>query len=86
MDEVDEYSHEMDPHKKIRVLEHIDRLMEEYFADTENIVFFVDHGTSCVTGTHILMDVPFRCTKPVFEEGEHVELSRLVPTVMEKMK
>ena len=86
MDEVDEYSHEMDPHKKIRVLEHIDSLMEEYFSDTENIVFFVDHGTSCVTGTHILMDVPFRTTKPVFEEGEHVELSRLVPTVMEKMK
>ena len=86
MDEVDEYSHEMDPHKKIRVLEHIDDLMEEYFSDTENIVFFVDHGTSCVTGTHILMDVPFRTTKPVIGEGEHIALPDLVPAIMEKIR
>lgn len=84
LDEVDEYSHQKDPQKKINVLERIDRLMEEYFSSAENIVFFVDHGTSCVTGTHILMDVPFRTTFPVFKEGEKVELATLVPRLMEK--
>ena len=86
MDEVDEYSHEKDAHKKIRVLEHIDSMMEEYFSDIENVVFFVDHGTSCVTGTHILMDVPFRTDIECFKEGEHVELDRLVPALMEKLQ
>lgn len=86
MDEVDEYSHEKDARKKISVLEHIDSMMEKYFSDAENIVFFVDHGTSCVTGKHILMNVPFRTTKQIFNNGEFVGLDRLVPTVMEKMK
>ncbi len=86
MDEVDEYSHEKDARKKIRVLEHIDSMMEEYFSDTDNIVFFVDHGTSCVTGSHILMDVPFRTSVQCFKEGEHVGLDRLVPEIMERMK
>ncbi len=86
MDEVDEYSHQKDPHKKIAVLEHIDSLMEEYFSDVENIVFFVDHGTSCVTGTHILTEVPFRTTFKAFDEGERVELASLVPKLMENVK
>ena len=84
-DEVDEYSHQKDARKKIAVLEHIDGLMSEYFSDVENIVFFVDHGTSCVTGTHILMDVPFRTSFKAFDE-ERVELSTLVPTLMERTK
>ncbi len=86
MDEVDEYSHEKDIHKKISVLEHIDSMMEKYFSDAENIVFFVDHGTSCITGNHILMNVPFRTTKPIFGYREFVGLDKLVPTIMEKMK
>lgn len=86
IDEVDEYSHQKDHMKKIQVLEKVDRLFEEYFSDAENIVFFVDHGTSCVTGTHILMNVPFRTTKPVFEEEGLVELASLVPTFMEKIQ
>lgn len=85
-DEVDEYSHQKDAAKKIAVLEHIDELMSEYFSDINNIVFFVDHGTSCVTGTHILMDVPFRTTFKAFSEGEKVELSTLVPKLMEHTK
>ena len=64
----------------------IDSMMEEYFSDIENVVFFVDHGTSCVTGTHILMDVPFRTDIECFKEGEHVELDRLVPALMEKLQ
>jgi 2,3-bisphosphoglycerate-independent phosphoglycerate mutase len=59
IDEVDEYSHQKDPQKKIDVLERVDRLMEEYFSDVESVIYFVDHGTSCVTGEHILMNVPF---------------------------
>ncbi|MDR0523024.1 MAG: phosphoglycerate mutase [Candidatus Methanoplasma sp.] len=59
VDEVDEYSHQRDPMKKIAVLERTDELMAEYFSDAERIVYFVDHGTSCVTGEHIIMDVPF---------------------------
>lgn len=57
-DEVDEYSHEKNPIKKIKVLEKIDSLMEKYFSDADRIVYFVDHGTSCVSGEHILMNVP----------------------------
>jgi len=83
MDEVDEYSHEKDAKKKIRVLEQIDSLMSEYFDDAERIVFFVDHGTSCVTGNHILMEVPFRSNIPAFKPGEHIDLPKIVPTIME---
>jgi 2,3-bisphosphoglycerate-independent phosphoglycerate mutase len=38
LDEVDEYSHQKDPGKKVRVLELIDRLMCEHFSDVEDIV------------------------------------------------
>ena len=62
IDEVDEYGHQKDPLKKKAVLELTDRLMAEYFPDEENIIYFVDHGTSCVTGEHILMDVPIWTT------------------------
>ncbi len=62
IDEVDEYSHQKDPFKKKAVLELTDRLMEKHFSDIDNIVYFVDHGTSCVTGEHILMNVPLWST------------------------
>lgn len=62
IDEVDEYGHQKDPFKKKEVLELTDRLMRKYFSDTENIVYFVDHGTSCVTGEHILTNVPIWTT------------------------
>lgn len=32
--------------------------MSKYFSDTNNIVYFVDHGTSCITGRHIPINVP----------------------------
>lgn len=83
MDEVDEYSHEKDHNKKIRILEHIDSMMEKYFSDIRRVVFFVDHGTSCVTGTHILMDVPFRTNLNCFKDGEHITMKDIVPTVLE---
>ena len=84
VDEVDEYSHKKDPFMKKEVLEHTDRMMEEYFPDVENIVYFVDHGTSCVTGEHILTDVPLWTSIDTgLPEGAFVPLDRVVETLME---
>jgi 2,3-bisphosphoglycerate-independent phosphoglycerate mutase len=82
-DEVDEYSHEKNPHKKKDVLEKIDCLMEKYFSDAERIVYFVDHGTSCVTGEHILMDVPLwtNIESPLRKDEINV-LKNVVPGLM----
>ena len=83
VDEVDEYSHQRDPFKKKRVLEHADRLMEEYFSDVENIIYFVDHGTSCVTGEHILMDVPLWTSIDTgLPDGSMVPLDRVVELLL----
>lgn len=83
MDEVDEYSHQKDPAKKVRVLEHIDEMMEKYFSDAERIVYFVDHGTSCVTGNHILTTVPFWTSfETSIGDENHIDLKDLVPTLM----
>ena len=83
MDEVDEYSHQKDPAKKVRILEHIDRMMEEYFSDVERIVYFVDHGTSSVTGEHLLMTVPFWTSFDIgIKNGEKLPLPDVVPTIM----
>ncbi len=83
MDEVDEYSHQKDPMKKVRVLEHIDSMMDEYFSDAERIVYFVDHGTSSVTGGHILMDVPFWTSyETSLRQDEKIPLDRVIPTLL----
>lgn len=83
LDEVDEYSHQRDPMKKVGILEHIDSMMEEYFSDQERIVYFVDHGTSSVTGAHILMDVPFWTSfETSLGQDEKVELRELIPTIL----
>lgn len=83
VDEIDEYSHEKDPFKKKRVLEHTDEMMERYFSDIENIVFFVDHGTSCVTGEHILMDVPLWTSIDTgLTNGSKIPLNEVVRTIL----
>ena len=83
MDEVDEYSHQKDPMKKVRILEHIDRKMEEYFSDTERIVYFVDHETSSVTGEHKAVEVPFWTSyETSLKQDERVPLDKVVPTVL----
>jgi len=83
MDEVDEYSHQKDPAKKVRILEHIDKMMEKYFTDTERIVYFVDHGTSSITGEHMPVKVPFWTTfdTPI-ADNENVPLRSVIPWVM----
>ncbi len=84
IDEVDEYSHQKDPFKKKAVLERTDELMSEYFPDADRIIYFADHGTSCVTGEHILTDVPVWTTFDIgAEEGEIVPLKDLVPMILE---
>ena len=83
VDEVDEYSHQKDPFKKKAVLERTDELMEEYFPDVENIIYFVDHGTSCVTGEHILMDVPLWTSIDTgLPDGSMIPLPEVVKTLL----
>lgn len=85
LDEVDEYSHQKDHDKKIRVLEKIDALMETYFSDVRNILLFVDHGTSCVSGEHILMEVPFRTDCAGMGDGKHYGTADVVPEFMRQI-
>ena len=57
--------------------------MREYFSDAERIVYFADHGTSCVTGEHILMNVPVWTTfESEFEDGELIPLNRVIPGLL----
>ena len=85
MDEVDEYSHQKDPRKKVRILEHIDRMMEKYFSNTERIVYFVDHGTSSLTGEHLPVRVPFWTSFDTsVKNGEDVPLKDVVPRIMDR--
>ncbi len=87
IDEVDEYGHQKDPFKKKAVLELTDRLMSEYFPDAENIIYFVDHGTSCVTGEHILMDVPLWSTIDLGKDPDEVlPLNTLVRSLLERKR
>ncbi len=83
IDEVDEYSHQKDPFKKKWVLEHTDEMMEKHFSDVENIIYFVDHGTSCVTGEHILTEVPLWTNIDTgLADGELVALKDVVSTLL----
>ena len=87
IDEVDEYSHQKDPFKKKAVLELTDRLMEKYFSDVDNIIYFVDHGTSSVTGEHILMDVPLWSTMDIHRDpGDVLPLNTLVSTLLKQKR
>jgi len=85
IDEVDEYSHQKDPYKKIGILERTDRLMKEYFSDVERVVYFVDHGTSCVSGEHIIMNVPFWTNiRTDMPEGGLIPLDQVIPRLMKE--
>lgn len=81
IDEIDEYSHQRNPSKKVRILEETDSLLSKYFSD-EKIVFFVDHGTSSVTGEHILMDVPFWTTFDCGMGNRITPLDQVIPNVL----
>ena len=84
IDEVDEYSHQKDPMKKIAVLERTDRLMSEYFSDVERIVYFVDHGTSSISGEHILMNVPLWTNiESDIDDNTLVPLAEVIPRLFQ---
>ncbi len=87
IDEIDEYGHQKNPIKKKEMLELTDRLMEKHFSDAENIIYFVDHGTSCVTGEHILMNVPLWSTIDIQKrEDEVLPLNTLVSTLLKNKR
>ena len=83
IDEIDEYSHMKDYKKKIEILEFTNEKMKEYFSNHERIVYFVDHGTSSITGEHLPITVPFWTNfKTDIKDEEMVPLNTLVPRLM----
>jgi len=81
LDEIDEYSHQKDPPKKVRVLEYMDGMFSKYFLNDDRIVFFIDHGTSSVTGEHILMEVPFWTSFDSGIDNKHIPLDMVIPSI-----
>ncbi|MGN1044870.1 MAG: phosphoglycerate mutase [Candidatus Methanomethylophilaceae archaeon] len=83
LDEVDEYSHMKDWRRKLEILEYMDRKMEENFSDCDRIIYFIDHGTSSITGEHLPIEVPF-WTNYETDIGwdEFVPLDTLVPRLL----
>ena len=81
LDEIDEYSHQKDPSKKVRILEYMDGMFSKYFSKDDRIVFFIDHGTSSVTGEHILMEVPFWTSFDSGIENRRIPLDMVIPSI-----
>ena len=83
IDEIDEYSHMKDYRKKIEILERTDRNLKEHFSDVERIVYFIDHGTSSITGEHLPLEVPFWSTFDTdISDNELVPLNQVIPRLM----
>lgn len=82
VDETDEYSHQRRVDAKVEVLEESDRLMAEYFPSAERVVYLVDHGTSCITGEHLPIQVPVWSSFELSAApGEHLALAKLLPAI-----
>ena len=84
LDEIDEYSHQKDPPKKVRILEYVDGMFSKYFSKDDRILFFIDHGTSSVTGEHILMEVPFWTSFDSGVDNKRIPLDTVIPYVTGK--
>ena len=83
LDEVDEYSHMKDWRRKVDILEYMDRKMKEHFSDCDRIIYFIDHGTSSITGEHLPIVVPFWTNYETdIAENELVPLNTLVPRLL----
>ena len=83
LDEIDEYSHMKDWHRKVEILEYMDSKMKEHFSDCDRIIYFIDHGTSSITGEHLPIEVPFWTNYDTdISEGEFVPLAELVPRLL----
>lgn len=83
LDEVDEYSHMKDWRRKLEILEYMDKKMKENFSDCDRIIYFIDHGTSSITGEHLPIEVPFWTTYDTdIKWNEFVPLNTLVPRLL----
>ncbi len=61
VEETDEASHRRDPTRKVEIIEHVDRLLLQNRdrLSGHRVAIIVDHGTSSITGRHIVCSVPF---------------------------
>jgi 2,3-bisphosphoglycerate-independent phosphoglycerate mutase len=83
IDEIDEYSHMKKWEKKVEILEETDRLMAKHFSGHDRIFYFIDHGTSCVTGEHLPVTVPFWTNYETdISENEMVPLDSVLNRVL----
>lgn len=83
LDEIDEYSHMKKYRKKVEILEQVDEFMGRYFDGDSRIFYFVDHGTSSITGEHLPVTVPFWTNFHTgITDGEMVPLDTLVDRIL----
>lgn len=94
IEETDDISHKRSPMKKVEMIEDIDVMLSSAMKKLKGhrIAFIVDHGTSSVSGEHMVMKVPFAVgevgtitRKRKFQEtaGGHVPLGKLLDTLLE---
>ena len=69
--------------KKVEILEESDKLMSKYFSGHDRIFYFIDHGTSSVTGEHLPVTVPFWSNYATdVKDDEMVPLNTLLNRMM----
>lgn len=66
VEETDDVSHRRLPRRKTELIKEVDRLLEDNKKALEGykVAFIVDHGTSSITGQHLIMNVPFAVGYP----------------------
>ncbi|HUL39851.1 MAG TPA: hypothetical protein VLU38_06135 [Methanomassiliicoccales archaeon] len=93
IEETDDVSHRRSPMKKVEMLEDIDAMLSSASRRLKGhrIAFIVDHGTSSISGEHMVMRVPYAVgeaktgkSKGRFRENEkgHVPLLRLMDDIL----
>lgn len=83
LDEIDEYSHMRNHTRKREILEYMDGAMSRHFDENDRIFYFVDHGTSSITGEHLEITVPFWSNFDTgVEDGEMVPLDSLIDRIL----
>jgi 2,3-bisphosphoglycerate-independent phosphoglycerate mutase len=65
-EETDDISHKKAPREKVELIENIDRELAKAASDLEKcrISIVIDHGASSLTGTHMIMQVPYAVALP----------------------
>ncbi|MEM0448269.1 MAG: hypothetical protein QW520_00385 [Methanomassiliicoccales archaeon] len=94
IEEIDDISHQKDAMEKMLILEDVDVLLRESAKklSAHEVALIVDHGTSSLTGQHLVMRVPFakgsaslsKCSRKFAENEERfIALSQLLPHLLE---